>query len=117
MAPDSLSPIADVYESKPVTRLDTMAANARARSFAWESVKGIREDVQAFYLDGLAMLRRGKAAGIDADALDRMARALHDTIGDLVGKMERTLDEACCNLDPAQVDRAELDAFMQEGGK
>lgn len=105
--------LADVYEQRPRTRFDIRADQARAMSFAWESVKGRREDVNAFYLDGLAMLRRGKDAGIDKDALYRMACALHDAIGDLVGKMERTLDNAGCNLDPAQVDRSELDAFLE----
>lgn len=95
------------------TRFDIRADQRRSRDFAWESVKGRREEVNAFYLDGLAMLRRGQAAGIDADAIELMARALHDTIGDLVGKMERTLDAAGCALDPAQVDISELRAFWE----
>lgn len=114
--PDSLSPIVDVYEPRPRTRLDIKSDNARARDFAWEVVRGRREDVQAFYLDGLAMLRRGRDAGIDCDALETMARALHDAVGDLVGKMERTLSKAGCALDPAQVDRSDLAAFMREVG-
>ena len=100
----------------PRTRFNLWAHRARARdqSNAWETVKGQREEVNAFYLEGLAMLRHGKAAGIDKDALYRMACALYDAVGDLVGKMERTLDEAgTTNFDPAQVDRSELDAFLE----
>jgi len=104
----------DTYDPDPLTRFDIRADQRRARDFAWESVKGIREEVAAFYLDGLAMLRRGKAAGIDKDALDLMARALYDAVGACIGKMERTLDAAGCDLDPAQVDRSELDAFLEE---
>ena len=115
--PDSLTVAdADVYEPRPRTRLDTKSANARALGFAWESVKGRRELVNVFYLDGLAMLRNARDAGIEADALDLMARALYDSIGMCVGKMERTLEEAgTTNFDPAQVDRSELDEFMREG--
>jgi len=100
----------------PSTRFNLWAHRNRVRDQvdALEEVKGCREDVNAFYLDGLAMLRRGRDAKLDNDALDRMARALHDAVGDLVGKMERTLDNAGCNLEPAQVDRAELDAFLEE---
>jgi len=103
----------DVYAPRAATRIDMMADQARARSLAWESVKGIREEVNAFYLDGLAMLRRGKAAKVPDDALLLIGNALHDAIGDCVGKMEGTLAAAGCALDPAQVDLAELDAFLE----
>ena len=74
----------------------------------------IRPIIDNCIREDLAMLRRGKAAGIDKDALDLMARALYDAVGACIGKMERTLDAAGCDLDPAQVDRSELDAFLEE---
>jgi hypothetical protein len=98
----------------PRTRFNLWAHRARAQnqSDAWEKVRGQREEVNAFYLDGLAMLRRGSAAGVDKDAIELMARALHDAIGDCVGKMERTLDEAGCNeMEP--IDLSELEAFCE----
>jgi hypothetical protein len=100
----------------PQTRFNLWAHRNRVRdqNNARDEVKGIREEVAAFYLDGLAMLRRGKAAGIDKDALDLMARALYDAVGGCIGKMETTLCAAGCDLDPAQVDRSELDAFLEE---
>ncbi len=112
---DTLHIPSAIRESAQNTRFNIWAHRAKARdkSDAWESVKGQREEVNAFYLEGLAMLRRGKAAGIDGEALDLMARALHDAIGDCVGKMERKLDAAGCALDPAQVDTTELTAFWE----
>ena len=95
------------------TRLDIQADQRRARNFAWEAVKGTREDVNAFYLDGLSMLRRGKDAGLTKEALVLMGRALYDAVGECIGQMEQALDKEHCALDPAQVDRSELDAFLE----
>jgi len=69
--------------------------------------------VNAFYLEGMSMLRLGKAAGVSDGDLEIIAGALSDAVSNRVGQMERTLDDAHCALDPAHVDTSELDAFLE----
>ena len=82
------------------------------QSFVAEAVRGRREDANQLVDAGVRFIRQGIEGRLDRAFLQDFAKGLHDQIGDLVGLMQRDLDNAHLPLEGAAVDLAELDQII-----
>ena len=86
----------------------------RDQRFTGMAVSGRRAEAERFLRYGLWMLQAGLDTGVDKAFLADTARGLHDAIGNMVGTMATDLDNAHLETSAAEIDRAELDALIEE---
>lgn len=77
------------------------------------AVEGRRQDAARMLSMGMAFLQAARDAGARSNFLSDAARGLYDELGDLIGTMERDLDNEHLVSDGAQVDRSELLALIE----
>lgn len=92
------------------SRLQIEGANAIQRRLVADAVHFRREDARRFYTAMLDGLRLGMAC--NAGGLTEIALHLSDAMSDLIGGMEKDLDNAGLDTDAAKIDTAELDALI-----
>jgi hypothetical protein len=89
---------------------------ANHQAFIRETVKARHEDAWQMLSDGVTFLRRALEARADRDYLRDTARGLHDAVSDLIGGMQRDLDEEHMDYDWVSLDMAELDLLIERLG-
>lgn len=94
------------------TRLQRATAHRLAQRDAYSDAKDRHAEAFAFLTAGEDFIERGRAAGVPASYLHDFARGLRDEVNNLVGAMERNLDQAGLSTDFAAIDLRDLDALI-----